>query len=147
MAEQQRRRWERPKQQHHQGHEDEDDNDDDDDDHEYDHDECGGYVDNYGHDDGDSDSNSDGDSDNDLHRQEQQQRPASSPPDTEKRTRGTAKNFHCYLLRSQDPKHPRKSYIGFTVRNELIGHQNTASLIGLFICTLAAKRSPKSMGL
>ena len=26
-----------------------------------------------------------------------------------------ASHFHCYLLRSLDPKHPHKSYVGFTV--------------------------------
>lgn len=25
-------------------------------------------------------------------------------------------HFHCYLLRSLDPNHPRKTYVGFTVR-------------------------------
>lgn len=31
-------------------------------------------------------------------------------------TRGGSKHFHCYLLRSLDPSHPHKTYVGFTVR-------------------------------
>ncbi len=27
----------------------------------------------------------------------------------------STEHFHCYLLRSQDPKHPHKTYVGFTV--------------------------------
>ena len=30
-------------------------------------------------------------------------------------------DFHCYLLHSLDPKHPYKTYVGFTVNETYIG--------------------------
>lgn len=33
----------------------------------------------------------------------------------EKTKKHREKHYHCYLLRSQDPKHPYKTYVGFTV--------------------------------
>jgi hypothetical protein len=31
-----------------------------------------------------------------------------------------ASHFHCYLLRSLDPSHPHKTYIGFTVSHTVV---------------------------
>ena len=39
---------------------------------------------------------------------------AASPPKRQKRTI-VSSHFHCYLLNSLDPKHPVKTYVGFTV--------------------------------
>ena len=41
---------------------------------------------------------------------------AASHSKRQKRSSSISSHFHCYLLRSLDPKHPVKTYVGFTVR-------------------------------